>query len=257
MTPWPVKAPRVPSTLSTPPRLSFEHDALFLDFDGTLIDIADTPDGIVVPDSLIERLLALSERLDGRLAIVSGRSIETLEKYGLSGLTCAGSHGAEWRLAGAPVQAHDAPEGLDEAKQEFVRFANERDGILFEDKPLGAALHYRMAADESAPDASARLARGLADEYDMHLQEGHEMVELRAAGVDKGSAIRALMQQPPFADHRPVFLGDDVTDEAGFTAAAAAGGHGVLIGPERETKASYRLENPSDVNKWLLRSLDE
>lgn len=239
--------------LSEPPLLDFGSDALFLDFDGTLVELCDRPDAVVVSDRLINMLHALNDRLGGRLALVSGRAIEVLDGFGMGRLAAAGSHGSEWRLAGGPREFLARPEGLDIARSQFTIFAETARGLLFEDKPLGAALHYRRAPEQR--DAAHALAEDLAQSHRLHLQHGHDMVELRVPGVDKGTAIGELMKLAPFTGYRPVFLGDDVTDEDGFRAVEAAGGAGVLVGSERATQASHLLDGVAAVNDWLARSL--
>nr|WP_275588860.1 trehalose-phosphatase [Croceicoccus hydrothermalis] len=226
---------------------------MFLDFDGTLVELADRPDGVIVGERLIATLHALSDRLNGRLALVSGRDIATLDGFGMAGLAIAGSHGAEWRLADGTVSETARPPGMDDARGRFEQFADTHGGVLFEDKPLGAALHYRMSP-EWGQECRA-LAENLAQAHGFHVQHGHEMVELRRAGVDKGVAIADILKRAPFAGHRPVFLGDDVTDEAGFEQVARSGGHGVLIGTMRATAATFRLPDVSSVNEWLHHSL--
>lgn len=244
--------PHDPS-LAEPPLLDFGTDALFLDFDGTLVELCDRPDAVQVPKALIETLHALSDRLDGRLALVSGRAIEVLDGFGMIGLAAAGSHGSEWRLADGEREYLPRPAGLDAVQQQFAIFADTAEGLLFEDKPLGAALHYRRAP--RMRDAAHDLARQLADDHDLHLQHGHDMVELRVPGVDKGTAIGELLNLPPFLGHRPIFLGDDVTDEDGFKAVESAGGAAILVGAPRQTHASFRLSDVGAVNEWLVRSL--
>ncbi|WP_066775666.1 trehalose-phosphatase [Croceicoccus mobilis] len=241
--------------LPEPPLLDFATDTLFLDFDGTLVELADRPDAITVPDDLIATLHELTDRLNGRLALVSGRALEVLDEFGMAGLAAAGSHGSEWRLAGGERQHRPRPAGLDRARERFTEFATRAEGLLFEDKPLGAALHYRRAPGER--DAAHDLAQEMADDHGLHVQRGHDMVELRISGVDKGSAITEMLGHGPFAGHRPVFLGDDVTDEDGFRAVDAHGGAGVLVGEMRPTLATFRLAGVAAVNDWLSRSLRE
>jgi len=242
----------VTAFLPEPPPPDPSRDALFLDFDGTLVPLADRPEAVQVPKSLIERLHRLTDLFGGRLALVSGRAIEVLDAFGFAGIPMAGSHGAEWRLADGQHGAMERPIALDAAKERFVAFANGREGVLFEDKPLGAALHYRLAPGNK--DAAIALASELAE--GLHIQHGHEMIELRVPGVHKGTAIRTMMERAPFSGHGPVFLGDDVTDEDGFAAASQLGGHGVLIGPARKSGAAFGLPNPEAVNTWLASILE-
>lgn len=238
--------------LPQPPPPDPACEALLLDFDGTLVPLADRPEGVVIPASLIERLHRLADMFSGRLALISGRAIEVLDQFGFAGLPMAGSHGAEWRLADGQSGTLPRPSALDIAKERFIAFAQSRDGVLFEDKPLGAALHFRLGPSHA--DASIALARELS--HGLHLQHGHAMIELRVPGVHKGTAIRGLMERAPFSGHKPVFLGDDVTDEDGFAAVSDLGGHGVLVGPSRDSHAQFRLDDPDAVNTWLARILE-
>lgn len=240
------------ATLPSPPAPDPGRDALLLDFDGTLVPLAPRPEAVHVPADLIGRLHDLTERFQGRLALISGRAIEVLDQFGLDGLACAGSHGAEWRLAGGQREAMPRPPALDTAKRAFERYAALHDGVLFEDKPLGAALHFRLAPGHE--DECVALAHEYRE--GLHLQYGHAMIELRVPGVHKGTALAELMQRAPFAGYRPIFAGDDVTDEDGFTAASRLGGHGVLVGKPRETEARFALPDPAGVNAWLARTLE-
>ena len=236
--------------LPTPPVALLNGAALFLDFDGTLIDLAETPDSIKVSPHLPRLLARLRRQLGGRLAIVSGRSIADLERHvSVAGIPLSGSHGLELRLAdGTKVPLH-APRGLDEVRDRVRLFAGERDGLLVEDKPAGVALHFRRAPDAGKP--AADFMEHLARESGLILQHGNMVVELRPRGADKGDAVRALMKGAPFAGARPVFVGDDLTDEHAFAAVADMAGAGVLVGPLRETAALYRLPSVAGVAEWL------
>lgn len=232
-----------------PPPLD-RGSALLLDFDGTLVELAETPDSIAVPDGLPRLLDSLAARLDGRVALVSGRSISDLERHaGPLAIAVSGSHGFELRKAGGAVPAAEAPEGLAVARDEAARFAEQNPGILLEEKPAGVALHYRQEP-ESGPAALAFMAE-LARRTSLRLQPGNMVAELVPAGADKGEAVRRLMREPPFAGARPVFVGDDLTDEHGFEAAASLGGGGILVGPARPTAARWRLDGVEAVGRWL------
>ena len=227
-----------------------EGAALFLDFDGTLVELADTPDAIAVPAGLVPLLERLRRRLDGRLAIVSGRSLADLERHlPLHGIAFSGSHGLELQLADGTRLPLSVPIGLDDVRVRVEAFAAAMPGLLVEEKPAGIALHYRLAPDEG-PRADAFIA-ALAKERGMAVQRGAMVVELRPTGATKGDAIKAFMTEPEFAGARPLFMGDDLTDEHGFAAAAALGGAGILIGPERESAARYRLDSVAEAGRWL------
>jgi trehalose 6-phosphate phosphatase len=236
---------------STPPPLSrLAPAALFLDFDGTLVELADTPGAIAVPSGLRPLLDRLAARLQGRLAVVSGRAVEDLRRHlGPATAVLSGSHGAELHYADGRFIPVSAPPGLSEARESVRRFAAGGEGLLVEDKPTGVALHYRLAP-ERAEEADAFL-EALAERSGLALQRGKMVAELRPHGSDKGAALRRLMAEPPFAGARPVFVGDDLTDEDAFEAAGSFGGAGVLVGPARPTAARWRLEGVAEVTAWL------
>ena len=236
--------------LPRPPRDLLDGAALFLDFDGTLVELAATPDGVAVDDRLAGLVARLAERLDGRVAIISGRSVGAIEAlFGTVPFAISGSHGLELVLPDGTRHMAERPTALDAIVAEMKDFAAARDGVLVETKPLGAALHYRGAPD--ARGDSDALATRLADASGLHLQTGKMMIEVRVPGADKGTALDRLMTLPPMAGHRPVFLGDDDTDEPAMIAAARAGGAGVLIGDPRETAAAWRLPDVAATRDWL------
>lgn len=241
--------------LPEPPPLDLRCDALFLDFDGTLVHLAETPDGVNPPPDLLELLQGVTKALAGRLAVISGRGIAVLDGFGLGALTLAGSHGAEWRPPGGAAEGLARNAEIDRAHAAFAGFAAAHAGTLCEAKPLGTALHFRLAPEHGA--AAIALAERLATDAGgaLHLQHGHAMVELRTPGADKGTALDRLHALPPFAGHRPIFVGDDLTDEPAFAAAAAAGGHGIFVGEPRETSATYGLAGPDAVLAWLARAV--
>jgi trehalose 6-phosphate phosphatase len=236
--------------LSPPPPSLLEEAALFLDFDGTLVELADTPDAIRVPAALAPLLERLRRRLGGRLAIVSGRALADLDRHlPSSDIAFSGSHGLELRLAGGVRLPLSVPIGLDDVHDRVKAFAAGNAGLLVEEKPAGIALHYRLAPASGAR-AEAFMA-ALAKERGFALQRGAMVVELRPAGATKGDALKAFMTEPGFAGARPLFVGDDLTDEHGFEAAAALGGAGILVGPARKTAARYRLPSVAALAGWL------
>lgn len=238
-------------TLSSPPASLLKNASIFLDLDGTLLELIDRPDEVIADAELHLLLTGLHQRHDGRIAIVSGRSLAQLDAIlGPVAQTIAlsGSHGTEHRWQGIAAQPV-RPAALDAAERRFEDFADRHPGVLVERKSYGTALHYRMRPE--AGEAAMALAAALAAEFGLHLQEGKMMAELRVPGGNKGVALRRLMQRAPMAGTRPVFIGDDWTDEPAFVAAAELGGAGVLVGEPRDTAASYGLADPAAVRAWL------
>ena len=238
------------ASLLPPPPALIENAALFLDFDGTLVELADTPDAIDVPAGLAPLLQRLREKLEGRLAIVSGRSLADLERHlPLHGIAFSGSHGLELRLADGTRLPLSVPIGLEDVRAKVEAFAAATPGLLVEEKPAGIALHYRLAPEEGVrADAfmtSLGKARGL------EVQRGAMVAELRPGGATKGDALKAFMTEPEFADARPLFMGDDLTDEHGFAAAGSLGGAGILVGAARQSAAGYRLDSVIAARRWL------
>ena len=236
--------------LNEPPPALLKDASLFLDFDGTLVELAPSPDAVKVEDDLRSLLSRLQSRLDGRLVLLSGRAVtDLLGHLHPVAIAVGGSHGLEFAAVDGEVIAGERPTGLTRAIAEFRKLEAQYPGVLVEEKPLSVALHYRGAPQaELVCHAAAERA---AMESGMTLQFGKMLVELKPASGDKGSALRHFMTQPPFAGTRPVFIGDDLTDEHGFEAARELGGAGVLVGPERPTAALYRLEDVGAVRAWL------
>lgn len=236
--------------LESPPPALLDGAALFLDFDGTLVELAETPGAVRVPHMLGPLLGRLHARLDGRLAIVSGRSLEDLRRHvPFAGIAFSGSHGLELQWTDGTHVPLSVPLGLDEVREKVAAFAAAADGLLVEEKPAGIALHYRLAPEQG--DRANAFMTALAKARGFSVQRGAMVIELRPEGATKGDAVRAFMTEPDFAGARPVFVGDDLTDEHAFAAASALQGTGVLVGPPRETAASYRLESVSAVAEWL------
>ena len=233
-----------------PPLSLLDGAALFLDFDGTLVELAETPDSIRVPGTLGPLLERLARKLGGRLAIVSGRAIADLDLYvGTAGLCVSGSHGLELRTTDGRRSAPPPVASLEGARAEIAAFAAGREGLLVEEKPASVALHYRRAPALESEVAGFMAA--LAERTGLSVQAGKMVAELRPPGPNKGDALRALMAEPPFMGARPVFVGDDITDEDAFEAAAALGGAGVLVGPPRPSAAAWRIGDVSAVARWL------
>ncbi|MGE0179242.1 MAG: trehalose-phosphatase [Sphingomonas sp.] len=238
------------SVTPDPPVEIAEGASLFLDFDGTLVELAERPDGVRVGNRLRDLMRNLHDRLEGRLAIVSGRpAAQVRHLFGQPEFIVAGCHGLEFHYADGRTVLTARPPRLDDVVAAMRRFSRDWPGVLVEEKPLGAALHFRQ--DPAAGPASIALASSLAAEHELVLQTGKMMIEVRAADGDKGTAIRALMADPPFAGTRPLFIGDDDTDEPGFAAAANMGGAGIVVGGGRSPSARYRLTDVAAVLDWL------
>lgn len=242
-------APSPRPALSPPPVALLDGAALFLDFDGTLAPLADTPDDVDVDDGLLSLLMRLRDRLNGRLAIVSGRSIATLRDLGFGEFLLSGTHGLEFARPGEVVMAPPRLPAIDAVEAAFIAFAADKPGLLVERKSISVGLHFR-GAPIWGKDVEA-LAGALAQGHGLALQHGKMLFELRPGGADKGSALLALMQDAPMAGGVPVFIGDDVTDEEGFAAATRLGGAGILVGTPRSTLASFSLEQVAAVRHYL------
>lgn len=239
--------------LPPPPPALLRRASLFLDFDGTLVDIADQPDTVVVDASLRELLVALAHCLEGRLALVSGRSIaqlDTLLGPVAETLTLSGSHGSEYRIDGTEERP-PRPASLDLIEARLREAAAAEAGVIVEAKSLGVALHYRRHPGFAS--RAHELVTTLARANGLAVQHGKMMVEARLPGSDKGAAVARLMQHPAMEGTLPVFVGDDITDETGFEAARARGGAGILVGPARSTAAAYGLSDPAATRRWLAR----
>jgi len=238
-------------TLAPPPVSLLRGASLFLDFDGTLVELAPEPDAVVVDDRLRRLLASLEGRFPDRLALLSGRSVAQL--HGMLGaggrFAIGGSHGAELRWADGRTRLPGAVADLEPIYAEMEALRARHPAVVVERKTFGAGLHYRLAPEAEA-EAHA-LAAALAAPRGLVLQPGKMMIEIRAGGADKGSALTHFMGEAAMAGTHPVFLGDDLTDEAGFRAAAALGGAGILVGPARDTAAAYRLPAVEDVRAWL------
>ena len=235
--------------LPTPPVVA-DGIALFLDMDGVLAPMAPTPDAVVPTARRTAALKAVEARLAGRVAIVSGRTLAEIDRISDHALVSgSGVHGLERRLKDGSIERKVADAGVAQALGAFEAFAADRPGVIVEDKGVSVGLHYRQAPDEAR--AAKDIAAELQSETGLTLQPGHMVLELKTPGADKGTAVTAFMQEAPFKGAVPVMLGDDLTDEYGFEAASALGGYGVLVGPERETAARYRLDDVDTVLTWL------
>ena len=236
------------TTTALPPP---NQTSLFLDFDGTLVDIAPTPDGITVPAELVALLAALDTALNGRIALVSGRAIASIEMHlpQFTG-TIVGGHGAEMRgrdgkivrLAGSEEDVADMHEWANEAEAQFP-------GTRAELKRTGAAVHFRQAPRHE--EALYSAAESYADPNpDIELQEAHMTVELRPTLANKADSVAALMKLDLFKGTRPVFAGDDVTDVPAMDHCRTAGGVAISVSGIAAS-ADIHLDGPKDVRRLL------
>jgi len=231
----------------------FAEAALLLDLDGTLLDIASTPDAVVVPPGLPDTLRALRDRLGGALAIITGRPLETVDALlGDAPYAVAGEHGGAVRHApGEAVQRPPLPAPPAAWLQAAERLAAMHPGVLLERKARGFALHFR-ATPEAGPALRDALTAMLAGSAAFELLPAHMLWEVRPRGVDKGKAVLALMACAPFAGRKPVFVGDDVTDEDAIRAARALGGAGFQVDAAFGTPAGVRawLRDAATAGDW-------
>lgn len=225
-----------------------EEHAFFLDVDGTLLDLASHPDAVVVPEGLADILSSLRDAASGALALVSGRTVDRLDRlFDPARFAAAGSHGAQLRPA--PEAGVEAVPDLDAVlATELKRTAHAFAGVFVEDKGPSLAVHYRACPSEGL--ALRRALEEVITAAGFSLLPGHFVFEVKRAGYDKGSAVAALMRRPPFAGRTPVFIGDDVTDEAAFRAVSAAGGLAIAVGALRDG-ASAVLAEPREVRRFL------
>lgn len=230
-------------------------DTVLLDIDGTLLDLAPTPHEVRVPTTLRQTLDRLREMTGGALALVSGRALVDIDLiFSPLKLPAVGGHGAEMRLDGAGTAVGQRAAPLDErVKRQLIEFAAPRAGIIVEDKGYSLAIHYRLAPEKqrAIADAVDAVCADLPPDS-VEILPGKAVIEIKPHGVTKGTAIRELMRHPPFAGRRPVFVGDDVTDEAAFLVMPEFEGLAMSVG-RIVPGAAKRFETPSDVRRWLER----
>lgn len=225
--------------------ISPDAAALFLDFDGTLVEIAPRPDAVEVPPELPPLLARLAKRFQGAVGIVSGRPLTQLEALLPVALPMAGDHGATQRLApGAEVRRRNLPVPSADWLSRAEALASGFPGAWVERKAHGFVFHYRLAP-EAAGIARLLLEHMIGTQDDFLVMPARMAWEVKPRAVSKGTAVVELMAQPAFAARQPVFIGDDVTDEAGFEAARAAGGFGLRLQDAFGTPAALRA--------WLVR----
>jgi trehalose 6-phosphate phosphatase len=231
-----------------PPSLDW---CLFLDVDGTLIELTDSPLETFADAPLKELLRSVAERLGGALALVSGRSIHYLDQlFAPLRLPAAGLHGVERRKAsGAMHGASFIDAQLEPAREVLRELAHAHPGILVEDKGRTVAVHFRMAPqlESLVRNSIVEIARHLGGKY--HIQEGSKVFEIKPSGFSKATAIKAFLGEPPFSGRKPVFVGDDLTDQDGFRMVEDAGGMSVAVGTR--VRAQFNLADAAAVRGWL------
>ena len=232
--------------------LDIAEVAILLDVDGTILDVAATPQGVAVPASLVRTLAELHGRTGGALALVSGRLIENLDRLFVPlKLPCVGGHGVEWRIAdGAPIQRRHA-ELSPLLKTQVTAAVTVDPRIFVEDKGSSLAVHYRLAP-ERGPLIKNKIAAILdrASGEKLEMLCGKAVIEIKPASFNKGVAVCELMKIAPFAQRIPLFVGDDVTDESVFAVMPALGGFGYSVGWE-VPGVSGTFRDPQDVRDWL------
>ena len=230
--------------------------ALFLDFDGTLVELEDHPDHVILPPGMAQRLRQLQGALEDAVAIVSGRALSDLERllHPLR-LPLAGLHGLERRDAQGRIHRDERDgERLDAVRDAIAGFVAARPGLYAEDKGGALALHWR-GAPEREQEVAAFLERQrqlLGDGF--HIQAGKQVFELKPVGRDKGRVVREFMTEAPFQGRVPIFLGDDRTDEDAFAAVNALGGFSIRVGEHHpDTAATATLPSVAATLEWLDR----
>jgi trehalose 6-phosphate phosphatase len=237
--------------------IDIRTSAVLLDVDGTLLDLAETPPRVEVPAQLKWALEALAARNGGATSFVSGRSLTDLDRlFAPLKLAAVAGHGAELRMTGGAVPHRQAATIPGQLRNRLVAFAASNEGVIFEDKGYSQALHYRLAPQraeavhEAVLEACAGYPPGMLD-----VLPGKFVLEVKLTGFSKGSGIRELMQTAPFRGRRPIFIGDDITDESAFAVLPEFGGLGFSVGRELPGLAGS-FETPGDVRAWLYRVVD-
>jgi trehalose 6-phosphate phosphatase len=224
---------------------------LFLDVDGTLLELADSPTGVAVDPALLPLLERLRAAAGGALALVSGRTIDNLDQLlGCRNVCAAGLHGCERRDVSGRLHVADiAREQLSEVREGLQRLAARHPGLLLEDKGAGLALHFLKAREleHELRAEVALLAAPLVPRFTV--LGGHAVLEVKPAAHTKDSAVMAFMAESPFAGRLPIFIGDDQTDYDGFAAVRRFDGLAIAVGPR--VKSEWWLPGPREVHRWL------
>jgi trehalose 6-phosphate phosphatase len=226
--------------------------AIFTDFDGTLVEIAETPDSVEVPDTLADQLQRAANELDSAFAVLTGREISDIDRF-LAPLTLpvAGAHGTQRRRADGSFEPVDPASvmGADVIAQAMQPLLAAHPGLILEAKEGSVALHFRQSP-ELEQMVQRAMDEALQDVPDFVVVPGKMVLEARPRGVSKGEALRAFMREEPFVGRTPIFIGDDTTDEDGFIAAQELGGVGIKLG-EGDTSARMRIANVASVHALI------
>jgi trehalose 6-phosphate phosphatase len=240
-----------PSARPPLPDVGDRHWAWFLDVDGTLLEIERHPDMVTADRSLLRLLTRLNRACDGAVALISGRSLKQLEAiFDPLTLATGASHGLELKAPDGSVR-HTGRTIPAPAAERIAAFVERHEGLLLERKTLSLSVHYRERPDLENEVVATLTKIHAAMDDDFRLLRGKMVVEIMPAAANKGSAIRTFMEMPPFAGRRPVFVGDDVTDEDGFIAVNEMGGLSVRIGNSHQSAAAWRFDNISELREWL------
>src|ERR1700732_568261 len=251
----------LPNLVSAASELARRLDgcAILLDIDGTLLDLAPTPREVWVPPGLTKTLNRLLEKTSGALALVSGRSLNDIDLiFAPEQFPAVGGHGAEMRLsADGEAVATQAPPMDKELKRRLAAIAKLSPGILLEDKGYSLALHYRLAPHaEKAIYAAVSLIRADLPNAPIEVLPGKCVCEIKHSGFNKASGVTELMTHEPFKGRRPIFVGDDVTDESVFAIIPDFGGLAFSVG-RRAMGVADHFDEPREVREWLAHLVDD
>jgi trehalose 6-phosphate phosphatase len=256
----------IPSSGGASPELApgelarrLDRCAVLLDIDGTLLDLAPTPREVWVPPGLTATLNRLIEKTSGALALVSGRSLNDIDLiFAPEQFPAVGGHGAEMRISGdSEAIATHAPPMDRELKRRLAAIAKLSPGILLEDKGYSLALHYRLAPHaEQAIYAAVALIRAELPDAPIEVMPGKCVCEIKPSGFNKASGVVELMSHEPFRGRRPIFIGDDVTDESVFAIMPGFGGLAFSVGRRAQGVVDH-FDEPRDVREWLARLADD
>ena len=234
--------------------IDLRNSAVLLDVDGTILDIAATPRDVVVPQRLKRALKTLWRGTSGAVAFVSGRPLADLDRlFAPLRLAAIAGHGAEVRVSASDEPSrYDAPIG-NNLRGQFEALASKVDGIILEDKGYSLALHYRLAPEHAETVLEAvKMACAAYSESAIEVLPGKAVIEVKSRAFNKGTGVRKLMMSPPFRGRRPVFIGDDVTDESAFAVLPEFDGVGFSVG-RRISGLAGCFPTPDDVRQWLYR----